>query len=172
MTIAEPLCSRDLHAFSDGSGGQGTADRRLRICGWGVVFMQSHFVPCLAFCGKLLGAVQTVPRAEIAAAHFAAAFGQARVAYVHRLCIYTDCSLVFREIVKGQQHCIQSPSLLSAWAPLWRTLEGEGDGPSFQVVPVKVKAHVDKSPASLSQPPHLTFGNALADAVAAFDAAY
>ncbi len=65
----------DSHAYNDGSGGQGTADRRLRTCGWGVVFRQSLSASRLAFCGELPGAVQTAPRAEIASAQFAAAVG-------------------------------------------------------------------------------------------------
>ena len=55
-----------FHVFSDGSGGKGTSDRRLRACGWSAVFMRSHFVAGLAFYGQLPGREQTVPRAELA----------------------------------------------------------------------------------------------------------
>ena len=60
-----------LRAFTDGSGGAGSADRRVRTCGWGVVFMRSHFVAGLAFCGELPGCC------ELAAAHFALTFALA-----------------------------------------------------------------------------------------------
>jgi hypothetical protein len=110
------------------------------------VFAQSHFAPCVAFCGEPPGSAQAVPRAEIAAAHFAAAFGQARAAHVRRLCVYADCSLVLCGLLQGKQHCLQSPGLLSAWGPVWHTLEGIGGGPSLRVMPVKVKTYIDEAP--------------------------
>ncbi len=90
--------------------------------------MRSHFVSHLAFCGELPGAVHTMPRAEIAAGHFAAAFGQAKTPRVHRLFVYTDCSLLFRGLSVGKQHCFLFPSSSqlgnSCGAPLSGWAEG------------------------------------------------
>ena len=81
-----------MHAFTDGSGGKGSSDRRLRACGWSAVVMRAPFVPGIAFFGELPGAAQTVPRAEIAGAHFATTLAAKLGQHVSRLTIYTDCS--------------------------------------------------------------------------------
>ena len=63
-----------------------------------------------------------------------------------------------------------SPSLVSAWRPLWDALQHEGR-PILQLQPVKVRAHMLRAPAGTVQAPHLTFGNSLADAFASWGAA-
>ena len=68
---------------------------------------------------------------------------------------------------------MQSPSLVSAWSPIWDALDGDSGERAFDLQAVKVRAHVDRGPADTThaQAPHLTFGNVVADTMAAFGAA-
>ena len=157
-----------LHAFTDGSGGKGSSDRRLRACGWAAVFMRSPFALGVAFWGELPGTVQTVPRAELAGAHFAITLAAGLGCTVLRLAVYTDCSLVSRGIAGGRLKSLQSPSLASAWAALWLTR----DTASFVLEGVKVRAHMDTDPKGHVQEPRYTFGNMLADTFAGLGACY
>ena len=131
-----------LHAFTDGSGGKGSSDRRLRACGWSAVFMRSPSALGIAFWGELPGTVQTVPRAELAGAHFAITMAAGLGHKVSRMSVYIDCSLVTRGLAGGKLKCFQSPTLASAWTALWRTQESA----SFVLEGVKVRAHMDTDP--------------------------
>ena len=169
---------RTLRAYTDGSGGKSTSDKRFRTCGWGAVFMQNHFVPLIAFCGGLPGQMQTVPRAELAAAEFSvklAALAPGLAGGDITLEIHIDCSLVCRGLDKGRSHCLASPTLASAWAPLWNAvaaLEDQGLG-CLRIAPIKVRAHADKTMAAfLQQAPHHTFGNMVADTLAGRGASF
>jgi hypothetical protein len=168
----EFLTQAVLHAYTDGSGGKGTSDRRYRTCGWGVVFMLNHFTPLIAFCGELPGLQQTVPRAELAAAEFAVKIitSEDPLPFDRTLELHADCSLVCRGLEKGEGHCLASPTLASAWGPLWAALRASGG--ALCIKPVKVRAHSDKTRAAFQQQePHHTFGNMVADTLAGRGAA-
>ena len=82
--------------------------------------MLSHFTPLIAFCGGLPGPMQTVPRAELAAAEFSVKLAALAPCLAEGITleIHIDCSLVCRGLEKGRSHCLASPTLASAWAPL------------------------------------------------------
>eukprot|EP00969_Alexandrium_andersonii_P025681 1121389-Alexandrium_andersonii.AAC.1 len=77
-----------MHFYLDGSGGRHTADPRVRRCGWSCVCTKGHGEGTnldFAVLGTLEGWRQTVPRAELQAAVYAASITRGG------LLLMTDC---------------------------------------------------------------------------------
>ena len=148
-------------AFTDGSGGQHSADPRLRRCGWGFVVLapppgwttdaeddgeSGGFIECeddddggkvtvyFAGYGALVGAVQRVGRAELVAVT------QLLATTAGPMKVWVDYQAVVDGFTRGPTHTMTS-RMADLWVEFWDALEARPGGKAAISI-AKVKAHV------------------------------
>ena len=161
--------------FTDGSGGDHSADPRLRRCGWGFVVLapplgwgsdgevdlevegmddEEVHVEFEGF-GALAGPVQKVGRAELEAAIrlFTITAGP--------LSLYTDYKAMVTGFEGGPTKTMQS-RMADMWESFWAALDARPGGRAHVAV-LKVKAHAPEEQARQERWTRLWHGNRLAD---------
>ena len=152
-------------AFTDGSGGEHSADRRLRRCGWGFAVARppdgwqsdeeqeerqevdwpqeeaeaEDFVAALTGSGVLPGPIQRVGRAELyaAIALFKATSG--------RMVLWSDYKAFVDGFARGRVFT-RTSRMADLWEDLWDALEARPGGKEAIEVK-KVKAHISEEDA-------------------------
>ena len=151
----------DGDAFGDGSGRAFFGPRSARAA-FGVVqvsMVGTAFRVAACVFGPLLGYVQTVPRAELAACLF----------YLQHLLdapgrqFFTDCATVADGFTFGLASMVGASV---ANADLWRQILAHQNKRRYPITAVKVAAHATEAMVLEGYPPFLRHGNSLADAAA------
>lgn len=158
---------REIVIATDGSGGEFTADRRLRSCGWGICWVNvgSTVEAIYGFAGALPFSIQTVPLAELFALYQALVWSPE----ADLLHIFADASYVVDNFKKGRQHCLAHVSHSSVWLMVF-DLVADLLVRGTRVEVTKVKAHNEQG--ITSEVAAQTFGNIVADKLAETAARY
>ena len=154
------LDQRILHIYTDGSGGTSSQDRRVRSCGWGalVTFETCRgSTPLWGLTGGLPDGPQTVPHAELHAALQAVL--SLPVGCQARVVLHCDATYVCANFSKGRRHTQLYVSHAAKWASLFDAVEHlEAAGSTLTII---------KCPSHDTADNNLTFGNHIADGLAA-----
>ena len=154
-------------AYTDGSGGIHTSKRRIRRCAWSVIFAQEHATGLRitsTIRGPLEGAVQTVPRSELAAA--AEAVQECPPHLPLRL--ITDCNMIAKQAPALSTSRRTSTSNINL--DLWRKVEQFLDRQATTTF-IKVASHKSYLDFVQRAEGRHFLGNSLADLAAGWAAA-
>ena len=145
-----------LIAGTDGSGGEYSSDVRLRRVGWGLVLHSTANTHLQGLAYGTVAGAQTVPRAELYAIAYLAAYTQGDIEAL------VDSSYVVKGFNRGPGYPQSRNKDL--WGFLWSSM-GARRG---KLLVTKVRAHATESTLIHSQPPPLHFiVNSCADMAAA-----
>ena len=153
--------------FLDGSGGEFTACKELRRCGWGVGVMKPEDprLPLAGLCGTLPG-TQTVPRAEVYAGYAALyAMATAEGMLWGLVTLVTD-NIAFHNGANAPRHVSLASPNNDLWEKYWQAYDAV-QAKGRQVRVVKVKSHLTAAKMRLGYETWPRYaGNAFADALA------